>query len=725
PLDFTDDIDGDTRSGTWDVGADEEGSVAQTCVDAGGSCCILGQFCIGGTFTDSSDCGSLCCIGGTCESDTEPPTIPANLSATAISTTQIDLLWDESTDNIGVEGYKIYRDTIEIDDIVSSGSPTESYSDTGLNPDTTYTYNVSAYDAESNESNQSTSDFATTLTEGADTTPPYRDDGFPIGILSSGTTQTTLSLTTDENSTCKYDTSSGVSYDSMSNTFFTTGTMNHSETITGLTDGGSYTYYVRCQDESNNQNPDDYSISFSVALQGNVINAATCEQVDVQAAVNLAVSGDTVMVPAGECTWNIGITVLNNISIVGAGVGSTMITSGGSTLIDYNNTSPSASETFEISDMTLDMNNYGSTAITFIHNSNSVMQRLKIHDLVIDNCGSLAFYFIRLYKGIIYNNIITTNGQLQQNVGGGDGGLAAWNAIQKCSGSPLSCSHDNGDNLYFEDNTMDIGNTNIQSGGAGFSWTFRYNDITYHSVSPAIEWHGNYPSPNNRCSSMDMAVYGNNWSPGSGAGDPYMQPRGGIGLIFYNYADDSGSNALMVNFREENDLGDAAGACSADTNPQPQNIYDTYVWVNEKSTGLTYAFSETDTFNQLTENTDYFIMQSGVFDGTGDATAGGGVGCGTLAEMSTINPGLGQHIGVGFWATDQSCTDLTNLVGSNPTTPISGTLYKWSGVDWQPYYTPYTYPHPLRNEAPPVSDCATLGGTCCISGDTCEGGTYT
>jgi hypothetical protein len=35
--------------------------------------------------------------------------------------------------------------------------------------------------------------------------------------------------------------------------------------VTGLANGGSYTYYVRCQDAASNANPDDFAIAFSVA----------------------------------------------------------------------------------------------------------------------------------------------------------------------------------------------------------------------------------------------------------------------------------------------------------------------------------------------------------------------------------------------------------------------------------------------------------------------------
>ena len=46
--------------------------------------------------------------------DTQPPTVPTNLVAAVVSSTQIDLSWDASTDNMGVGGYRIYRNGIYV-----------------------------------------------------------------------------------------------------------------------------------------------------------------------------------------------------------------------------------------------------------------------------------------------------------------------------------------------------------------------------------------------------------------------------------------------------------------------------------------------------------------------------------------------------------------------------------------------------------------------------------
>jgi hypothetical protein len=98
----------------------------------------------------------------------------------------------------------------------------------------------------------------------SDTTSPTLSNGAPTGTLAAGTTQTTLSLTTNEAATCRYSTIAGTSYASMTNTFSTTGSTSHSTVAVGLTNGNTYSYYIRCIDGSGNANTNDYTIYFSV-----------------------------------------------------------------------------------------------------------------------------------------------------------------------------------------------------------------------------------------------------------------------------------------------------------------------------------------------------------------------------------------------------------------------------------------------------------------------------
>ncbi|HEX4799356.1 MAG TPA: hypothetical protein VFV22_02355 [Candidatus Paceibacterota bacterium] len=91
-------------------------------------------------------------------SDVAPPTIPSNVSATPIATTQINLSWNASVDDWQLAGYHVWRDGVRI-----ATTTATTYMDTGLTASTTYTYYVTAYDTVFNESASSTVVATTTL----------------------------------------------------------------------------------------------------------------------------------------------------------------------------------------------------------------------------------------------------------------------------------------------------------------------------------------------------------------------------------------------------------------------------------------------------------------------------------------------------------------------------------------------------------------------------------
>jgi hypothetical protein len=59
---------------------------------------------------------------------------------------------------------------------------------------------------------------------------------------------------------------------------------------------------------------------------GTIHTAADCSVVSIQAAINLAANGDTVLIPGGSASWTNGLTITNGINLIGAGVGQTVIT---------------------------------------------------------------------------------------------------------------------------------------------------------------------------------------------------------------------------------------------------------------------------------------------------------------------------------------------------------------------------------------------------------------
>jgi hypothetical protein len=97
-----------------------------------------------------------------------------------------------------------------------------------------------------------------------DTTPPVRFNGLPIGTLAAGTTSVPYQLTTTEPAICRPNTSSGVAYPDTVGQMLVTGGINH-QGWAPVSDGNSYSYYIRCSDAAGNYNTDDFVITFAIA----------------------------------------------------------------------------------------------------------------------------------------------------------------------------------------------------------------------------------------------------------------------------------------------------------------------------------------------------------------------------------------------------------------------------------------------------------------------------
>jgi hypothetical protein len=121
------------------------------------------------------------------EDDTVAPSVPQNLQLTEATPTSLGFSWDPSTDSFGVSGYRVYLDGA----MVGSAADT-SYTVSGLMPETSYEFQVSAYDEAENESEPSPAVPATTLAT-PDTVPPvlevsdtvYGDGMGVIEVISS------------------------------------------------------------------------------------------------------------------------------------------------------------------------------------------------------------------------------------------------------------------------------------------------------------------------------------------------------------------------------------------------------------------------------------------------------------------------------------------------------------------------------------------------------------
>ena len=123
------------------------------------------------------DSGSIGCDPNT--ADTTNPNAPTNLTTTAVGSTHADLSWTSATDNVGVTGYKIYRNGTLLDTV----GTTTTYSDNTIVGSGSYQYQVRAVDAAGNESGLSNQTMVTA--------PLLFSDGFESGNMTPNWTQNT------------------------------------------------------------------------------------------------------------------------------------------------------------------------------------------------------------------------------------------------------------------------------------------------------------------------------------------------------------------------------------------------------------------------------------------------------------------------------------------------------------------------------------------------------
>jgi chitodextrinase len=171
--------------------------------------------------------------------DTTPPTTPAEIHATGVTTTTISLAWSASTDDTGVTAYEVrIGDTVK----ATVNGFTTNAAVTGLSPNTTYVLGVRAQDGagDGNWSGLAT----VTVTTAPDTTPPTT----PTSLHGTAITATAISLAwapaTDDFGVAAYDV--------QLNGTIIGGSSAPAFQVTGLSPGVAYTFAVRARDAAGN-----------------------------------------------------------------------------------------------------------------------------------------------------------------------------------------------------------------------------------------------------------------------------------------------------------------------------------------------------------------------------------------------------------------------------------------------------------------------------------------
>jgi hypothetical protein len=108
--------------------------------------------------------------------DTQAPSRPATLSATAAAPKRVELAWAAASDDRAVAGYRVRRGPCGSGGVIATvGASVRSYADTTLAPGATAAYEVEAFDAAGNVSPRSPCATATTPTTATATFSPVAD----------------------------------------------------------------------------------------------------------------------------------------------------------------------------------------------------------------------------------------------------------------------------------------------------------------------------------------------------------------------------------------------------------------------------------------------------------------------------------------------------------------------------------------------------------------------
>lgn len=416
-------------------------------------------------------------------------------------------------------------------------------------------------------------------------------------------------------------------------------------------------------------------IACFILLSGNsnaaTITATSCSYSDVSAAVSSASPGDTVQVPAGSCTWSSTLTLNKGVNLTGAGAGSTIITrdNGNAILISQ----PANTYLLRISGFTFTTGPSGGPLIRCANNErNPPSYTIRIDHNKFTNSGTCltghCAFINEGCRGVIDNN---TFERMQYPLGLGTDtfpGKWAWSTYPDLVYGAAN------DNIYVEDNTFADMTTTLTDGDEGGRYVLRYNTITLSAdMWPILDTHNGLGGV---YGTMGVEVYGN-LIVTNGHSATFTDYRGGRCLTFLNLCSGSRGCSNKVSNNE---------GCP----PPPidrQNINTSYYFANRNTSGL-MGFSkggDACPSQPTTENVKYWRDAS-------PFTGAAGTGCGILENRPAT-----CTTGVAYWATNQSCTNLTGMIGANPSTPISGTLYKCTSPNtWTAFYIPFTYPHPLR-----------------------------
>jgi chitodextrinase len=177
--------------------------------------------------------------------DGSKPTVPSNVTSSAVSASGFTVTWTPSSDDVGVSGYEIYKDNVKVTTTAST-----SYVFSGLDNYQDYSITIKAFDGSGNVSDSSTPLVIKTLDN--------EDPSIPSGFLSSNVTKNSFTVSWSPSS----DNAGVTGYEVYRDDVLLSTVVTATYTFTGLTDNTTYNVNVSAKDAAGNKS--SVSATFSV-----------------------------------------------------------------------------------------------------------------------------------------------------------------------------------------------------------------------------------------------------------------------------------------------------------------------------------------------------------------------------------------------------------------------------------------------------------------------------
>jgi len=322
------------------------------------------------------------------------------------------------------------------------------------------------------------------------------------------------------------------------------------------------------------------------------IQALSGSTADLQAAVNSAVSGDIVQIPAGTFSFSGSVSFNAGITLMGAGETQTVLAKSGTSTSPMLVVNGSNGQKVTIANMTLSGIDNATTSIMDKGlNLTNGCKDFRVHHVTFKRFGESAINVTGNSRGVIdhckflyiYRSTIGNYGY--GVVVYGDG-AASWSR---------ALSLGTQDAVFVEDSYF-IGNRHAIASNNGSRYVFRYNQVFDNAPTfQGIDAHGR--GNGSSYGSRSYEIY-NNTVDNAVACQTGVAIRGGDGVIFSNAMVRGTSYGIMLS----NDSGSSSY-------PMPDQIRSLYLWNNTHKGNATCATVKDGFTSIIQQNRDYFCSQ--------------------------------------------------------------------------------------------------------------------